>query len=127
MPFYKDIALSFDKDPFSKDILTKVDASAVKQALKVLVLTNPGEKPFDPNFGAGVSGLLFENLNMGTKILMEDRIKEQVSFYEPRVKLEKVTFDEDNIDSNEITITIQFYVVGTNVLLNLDISFERIK
>lgn len=127
MPFYKDIALSFDKDPFSKDILTKVDVSAVKQALKVLVLTNPGEKPFDPNFGAGVSGLLFENLNMGTKILMEDRIKEQVSFYEPRVKLEKVTFDEDNIDSNEITITIQFYVVGTNVLQNLDISFERIK
>lgn len=127
MPFYKDIALSFDKDPFSKDILTKVDVSAVKQALKVLVLTNPGEKPFDPNFGAGVSGLLFENLNMGTKILMEDRIKEQVSFYEPRVKLEKVTFDEDNIDSNEITITIQFYVAGTNVLQNLDISFERIK
>ena len=62
MPFYKDIALSFDKDPFSEDVVTKVDINSVRQALKVLVLTNPGEKPFDPNFGAGVSGLLQENL-----------------------------------------------------------------
>lgn len=127
MTYYKDFDLNFGMNPFSKDVLTKVDVNSVRQALKVLVLTNPGEKPFAPEYGCGIAGLLFENFGFATKIHIESRIKEQVFTYEPRVKLESVEIDDSRIDANEININISFYVVGNDSLESLNISFERIK
>src|SRR6056297_2305228 len=56
---YLDIDLSFEARS-SGDIFKKKDAAAVKQAVKNLLLTNPGEKPFDNYFGGGLGDLIFE-------------------------------------------------------------------
>ena len=46
---YRDIDLSFAAKP-AGDLFKKVDAASVKQAVKNLLLTNRGEKPFQPEF-----------------------------------------------------------------------------
>ena len=56
---FSDIDLTFSKRP-SGDIFKKVDAAAVKQAVKNLLLTNAFEKPFQPTFGGNLNALLFE-------------------------------------------------------------------
>ena len=58
---YKDVDLTFAKKP-NNDIFKKEDAAAVKQSVKNIVLTNPGEKPFRPFYGAGLTQFLFENV-----------------------------------------------------------------
>ena len=56
---YSDLHLSFDKKP-SGDIYKQQEAAAVKQSVKNIVSTNRNEKPFNVNFGADITGMLFE-------------------------------------------------------------------
>ena len=56
---YKDIDLSFAKKT-TGEIFKKTDAAAVKQAVKNVLLTSRLEKPFNPDFGAGLNRFLFD-------------------------------------------------------------------
>ena len=57
---YTDFDLVFEKKTSTDgDIFKKTDASAVKQAIKTLLLTNRFEKPYRPQFGADLYSLLF--------------------------------------------------------------------
>ena len=60
---FKDVALSFSRNPQTADINILTNESAIKQSVKNIVLTRPGEKLFEPLFGSDVSGLLFENFD----------------------------------------------------------------
>ena len=43
------------RNPFTDDVSTVKDDGAIKQAIKNLVLTSPGEKPFNPLVGSSVN------------------------------------------------------------------------
>jgi phage baseplate assembly protein W len=96
----------------------------VKQNFKNLVLTSPGERIMDPNFGVGASGLLFENYNGDVKASFKARVIEQAKAYMPFIKVRSVNFDDSEIDSNFIRIAINYYVTPLNfndtILLNLN-------
>ena len=62
---FKDLAFSFGKHPKTSDVLIKKNEQAIN-AVKHLILTTPGERPFQPNLGTGIRKLLFENLDFGT-------------------------------------------------------------
>ena len=55
-----DIDLNFTPKATSGDIFKKTQLSAVKQSIKNLLMTNRLEKPFVANFGANITGMLFE-------------------------------------------------------------------
>jgi phage baseplate assembly protein W len=74
---YSDLDLTFTKKP-SGDVYKKTDAAAVKQAVKNLLLTTPGEKPFNPYFGGGLNSLLFELANDETNFLLTEYIKSAI-------------------------------------------------
>ena len=63
--------------------LNKDLVETTKQNFKNLVLTNPGERIMDINFGVGASALLFENYSSDTKERIRARIVEQVKTYMP--------------------------------------------
>ena len=60
---YRDIALSFETNAATKDVIVKKDVDAVKQSVKNLILTNHYERPFHPEIGSGITNLLFEPLD----------------------------------------------------------------
>ena len=78
-----------EQDGFS---LNKTVIEAVKQNLKMLVLTSPGERVMDPDFGCGIRRLLFEPATFDVKGQVESRIKSQVSRYLPFVNIIDVHF-----------------------------------
>mgnify|MGYP003111079553 CR=1 FL=1 len=104
--------------------LTKDLASTVKQNFKNLVLTTPGERIMDPNFGCGAFGLLFENYTSDVKDKFKSRVVEQAKAYMPFIKVRSVNFDDSSIDSNLISIAINYYITPLNfndsVLINLN-------
>lgn len=104
--------------------LTKDLASTVKQNFKNLVLTTPGERIMDPNFGCGAFGLLFENYTPDVKDKFKSRVIEQAKAYMPFIKVRSVRFDDSSIDSNLISIAINYYITplnfNDNILINLN-------
>lgn len=63
---FKDLSINLLLNPFTKDVSAVQNDNAIKQSIKNLVLTAPGEKPFQPNIGSRVRQLLFEPLDAFT-------------------------------------------------------------
>lgn len=122
---YKDIDMSFKPNVLTKDVGKKFDVNAVKQSLKNVLMTQKGEKPFNPNYGSGIYDLLFEPMDYLVSSVMQKEIETTIENYEPRVELIDVEC-EPNFDLEQYEIRIEFYVIGvkepqvyTNVLERL--------
>ena len=94
----------------------------IKANLVNYLLTNRGERVFNPNFGADLRNLLFENILDTTTEDLRERIQNDISLYFPEVQVRQIIFD--NIpDTNTINITLTYEVVlfgieeSVNILL----------
>jgi|10_taG_2_1085330.scaffolds.fasta_scaffold05169_2 phage baseplate assembly protein W len=107
-------------------ILNKNLGEVVRQNLKNLLLTAPGERIMVPEFGAGLYGLLFENVGQSTLDGAVQRITTQVGLFMPDVNLENIEFQtsEDNpqIPLNQIQISIVYNISPYNVRDELRIT-----
>ena len=97
--------------------------TTIRQNLKMLILTNPGERVMDPNFGVGMKRYLFENYHEDVTTQIETRINEQIDIYMPSVKIRGILFDASNIDSNSLGVTIKYELpqIGVKDLLQFTI------
>jgi len=104
--------------------LNKDLTSAVKQNFKNLVLTTPGERIMDTDFGVGAFGMLFENYNQDVKERFKAKVIQQAKSYMPFLKIRAINFDDSDIDSNKISIAINYYISPLNfndsILINLN-------
>ena len=108
---YKDLNLNFTRNPATRDVAKLQDIEAVKRAVRNLINTNEGERPFQPRLGSGVRALLFENMTPVTETLLQDKIEETIRVYEPRAQLISVMVNGD-VDRNEYLVTITFRVIN---------------
>lgn len=122
---YKDIDLTFAKKP-SGEIFKKNDASAVKQAVKNLLLTNRYEKPFQPEFGGNLNNLLFELVDNNTVYEIDGAIREAIKRYEPRARVRQVATNLQS-DANSISVTVTFQIVNTEEVVTLDTTITRLR
>ena len=111
---FKDISMSFKFNPLSGDLISLSNENAIARAVRNIVLTTPGEKFFDPDFGSNVGEILFENVDDITAVSIEDEIKSSLKNYEPRVELINVTVDP-NFDENQFDVTISYRIVGIDI------------
>ena len=111
---FKDISMSFKFNPLSGDLITLKNENAIARAVRNIVLTTPGEKFFDPDFGSSVSEILFENVDEITAISIEDEIKSSLNNYEPRVELIDVNVDP-NFDENQFDVLITYRIIGVDI------------
>ena len=112
---FKDISMTFQSNPLNRDLIGIKNETAIARSVKNLVLTSRGEKFFNSNFGTGVSKLLFENLDEMTASIIRDEISSILSTYEPRIEVTDIVV-KPNYDENEFATTIQYKIVGIDVL-----------
>lgn len=105
----------------NKDIL-----STVKQNFKNLILTGPGERIMEPEFGVGLHNFLFDSLTGDTMSQVVSKIKEQVGIFIPSVNIVTIDFitsDEDNsLGPNAIQIVITYNILPINAQDQLQIT-----
>ena len=106
---FKDISMSFKFSPLSGDLITLKNENAIARAVRNIVLTTPGEKFFDPEFGSSVSEILFENVDDITALSIQDEIKNCLQNYEPRVELIDVKVNP-NFDENQFDVIITYRI-----------------
>lgn len=99
----------------------------VQQNLKMLLLTSPGERVMDPNFGVGMRRFLFEQNNGATHSTIKAKIRRQVSEYMSFIDIDDVIFateaNNSSIKSNGLLVTIRFFInpVGIGGSLELEL------
>ena len=123
---YVDIDLNFTKAR-STDVARKKGENAIKQALKVLLLTGPAERLFHPELASGVRDLLFDLVTPTTAYELQTTIEEVINNFEPRVNLVNVDVSA-NPDEAAYDVSVEFSIVNQpkdNVQLNL--FLERLR
>ena len=78
----------------------------IKQNFKMLILTNPGERVMDPEFGVGIKQFLFENYQSDVYARIDNTIREQSSTYLPIVQIVSIEFGTGGIEDNSLGIRI---------------------
>ena len=113
---FKDLSMSFQANPLSKDLIALKNANAIARSVKNIVFTVPGEKFFNPDFGSRITASLFENINDITANIIVDEITESIVRYEPRVQLigEGVRAFP-NYDNNTFDVIIVYEIIGADV------------
>ena len=113
---FKDLSMSFQANPLSKDLIALKNANAIARSIKNIVFTLPGEKLFDENFGSRITASLFENINDITANIIVDEITESITRYEPRVNLIGQGVKAfPNYDNNTFDVIIVYEIIGADV------------
>ncbi len=108
---FRDISASFQINPLNYDLIALHNENAIARSIRNLVLTVPGERPFNPALGSEVYRLLFENFDLQTAFAIQTQIENTISNFEPRVSIDSVTVTPD-IDVHEFNVTITYNIVG---------------
>ena len=111
---FKDISMSFEKNPLNDDLISLSNTSAIARSIRNIVFTSPGEKFFNPNFGSRISESLFENVDEVSALAIEDEIRSSIINFEPRVNLLD-TVVVPNPDDNEMNVTIEYEITGIDI------------
>ena len=123
---FKDLDLNFTIHPLKKDINKHLDAMAVINAIKNLVLTSHYEKPFNPDYGSNVRKLLFENLDIITASAIEREIRQTIESFEPRVRIIGVAVIPD-IENNGFSVRMEFSIINQTNPVSMSFLLERIR
>jgi len=126
MAKYSDIDLNFSRNPVTNDVSILQDALSIKAAVKNLILTDAGERPFNPTLGSSIRGLLFEPASPIIASEIEARIKTVLRNFEPRVKILQIDVVAQ-IDRNEFEVTIGFRMTGDTRTTLVPITLKRLR
>jgi phage baseplate assembly protein W len=111
---FKDISLSFDPHPVTKDLPILTNERAIRRSVRNLVETIPTERFFNSTLGTNIRRSLFDFVDYSTAIVIEDQIRNTVRFYEPRVNNLRVQVDP-RPDDNSFDVNVIFDIVGQDL------------
>lgn len=122
---FKDISMSFQDNPLTNDLIALKNEKAIAQAVKNLVLTDPGERFYRPDLGTGLSSSLFDLIDVISAAQIADYIESTIKNYEPRVILTNVNVTPD-FEINGFYTTIVYTIVGIEPTPR-ELSFPLVK
>lgn len=80
----------------------------VKQNLKNLVLTSPGERIMIPDFGVGLKNFLFEQNVESSVSILNQRLQNQVNKYMPFINIQEFS---PEYEENQLIIKIKYFII----------------
>jgi hypothetical protein len=96
----------------------------IRQALQILLLTEPGERLMRESFGCGLRRFLFEPNTPATRQLIRDAVQQAIGRWEPRLSLEEVEVEADPLDARLVNIHILYRLEATQAIDSLGLSLQ---
>lgn len=103
-------------------VAVAADDEDIRQAIRIILGTTPGERVMRPDFGAGLHALVFEPINTTTRALAKHHVEQALVKWEPRIDSITVTVTDD-ARLGRLMIDINYRVRATNVFYNLVYPF----
>lgn len=118
-------------NPASNQVGVLTDNKSVVNRVRLLILTEPTELYNSPTFGVGLKRYLWQYNTDNTKAMIEDRIKEQISIYEPSCIADQTQFadgllfsgDDSTVEENynQLKLTVGLRTIfGDNLSVEID-------
>ena len=123
---YKDLNLDFQQNTATKDIQKMLDVESVKRSVRNLINLNHYEKPFHPQIGSNLRGMLFEIISPQMTHFIGKQIELLIKNYEPRCRLVQVRNLPD-LDRNGYFVSINFYVQNHPTPVIVESFLERLR
>jgi phage baseplate assembly protein W len=121
---YSDFHKDMTQSPINFDLARKIDEEAVKESIRNLILTDRGERLFQPDIGSDVRKMLFENITNATIELIKDLVSTTIRNFEPRVNLIGVDV-LTSIDSLQVDVIITFNIINRLEPITFVITLDR--
>ena len=87
----------------------------VREAIRVILMTEQRERLRLPEFGGSLGLFLFEPNTVTTRQLIKDRISKALARWEPRINVQSIDVDPDPTDAQAVIATITYKLVATQV------------
>ena len=120
---YRDLAYSMFANPMRGDIGKKSGATAVKQSIVSILKTNFNERLFAPEFGSGIRGLLFEQMNPITEQRLKKEVESAVARHEPRAEVLGTSVKAQE-EQNRYEVSVLFNVASEAEVQKLTTYFD---
>jgi phage baseplate assembly protein W len=121
---YSDIDFTFTKKPVTADVALSYDQQAVIRSVRNLLSTNHYERPFNPDIGSNINGLLFEPISPLTASALKNEIQATINNYEPRATLQEVQVSAQP-DMNAYNVYLSFYIENATLPTTVTLFLER--
>lgn len=106
-----------------KIALAKYEDS-IKESIKIILGTTKGERVMRPDFGCGLSELVYSKNDMAAASLAIFYVEEALKKWEPRIKLIKVDANAESGGENKLIISVEYMVISSNNRYNLVYPFN---
>lgn len=106
-----------------QDVLLAEYEEDIRQAVRIILETNRGERVMRPEFGAGLGDFVFEPINTTTLALIKHRVEEALIAWEPRIRVTQVEARRLEASAAAIEIVIEYQVRATNTFYNIVYPF----
>jgi phage baseplate assembly protein W len=116
-------AMPVDLDPFTGLIAMAEYEEDIRQSIRIIIETAPGERVMRPNFGCGIHDLVFEAVDTTTLQRIRSEVEEALRRYEARIDVLEVIIDEDATSEGKLLIELEYRVRRTNQIGNLVFPF----
>lgn len=121
---YTDLDLNFIAHPVTKDINIRYDDQAIKASVRNLILTSYYERPFHPEIGSPIRGLMFELNTPLLPAVATKAIIQTIENFEPRVRLVNVDV-KLSPDDVSLYVTIEFMIINTSTVQSVSVILNR--
>lgn len=85
----------------------------IRESIRIILLTETGERLMLETFGAGLRQFLFEPNTASTRRLIQQRVTDALALWEPRIAIQQVRVEEDPADQQAAIVTIEYRLVST--------------
>ena len=104
LPLHKDVGV---QGYFAS---TKTTVEALKNNIRNLLLTNRGERVFQPLLGLNLRQFLFEQITPDTVFAIQNDIRDTINLWLPFVLIENIQVDEDKANTNALVVKVDFRI-----------------
>jgi uncharacterized protein len=105
------------------EVTMVADAEDIRQSIRIILETDPGERVMRPDFGAGLRRLLFEPITTNTLALVQHRVEQALVAWEPRIDVLGVVVSAEDAALGRLLIQIDYSIRATNTFYNLVYPF----
>jgi phage baseplate assembly protein W len=123
---FSDFLNDLTPHPFTKDLGRAKNDQAIKQSLKNIVMTNLGERFFQPNIGSDVNRYLFEPNDVVLEENLKFAVENAIRFHEPRVNIIQILVSSFS-EEDRVAVNIVFSIINSIQVQNLNLILRRVR
>lgn len=109
---FADFMGTFEINPATRDLIRNVNDAAIRESLKNLLLTDLGERPFQPTIGSDIRRNMFGVVDDITTHHFRTAIQTTIQNHEPRVVLRDLSIIPDD-EHNLVSITVFYSTINS--------------